>query len=119
MIYTKTASITLAEIQAFGTITGDNQPIHSVKGICQAGLIISLLPKWAVQIPELRDILQLGAMTVAMESKFKNPIMAMDNFTVSFEFDKITKPMLKLQWKVTSNNIVNCEGIWKIILPAQ
>jgi acyl dehydratase len=117
MIYSKTASITLAEIQAFGAITGDNQPIHSVKGICQAGLIVSLLPKWAVQIPELQQILALGAMTVALESKFKHPIMAMDNVTVTFEIDKITKPMLKLQWKVTSNNTVHCEGLWKIILP--
>lgn len=115
MIATSTYSFTFAEILAFGVITQDNQPIHSIEGIVQAGLVLATLPKFGFLAPEIRAILTQGAMTVGIESKFRCPIRAHDALIITFSVDKITGPMLKLLFTITCKDIICCEGIWKVL----
>lgn len=115
MISTSAYSFTFAEILAFGTITHDNQPIHSVQGIVQAGLVLATLPKFGFLAPEIREILTQGAMTVGIDSKFRHPIRAQDALTITFKVDKIIGPMLKLHFTINCKDIICCEGIWKVL----
>ena len=115
MISTAKYTFTFAEILAFGTITHDNQPIHSVRGIVQAGLVLATLPKFGLLAPELRELLTHGAMTVSIESKFRHPIRAHDALDITFTIDKITGPVLKLHFTINCKDTICCEGIWKVL----
>lgn len=117
MKLTSTASytFTFAEIRAFGIITLDDQPIHNIQGIVQAGLVLATLPKFGFLCPEIKKLLTQGAMTVAIESKFRHPIRANDGVNITFTVDKITNPVLKLHFTITCKDIICCEGIWKVL----
>ena len=115
MISTSKYSFTFAEVLAFGALTQDNQPIHSIEGIVQAGLVLATLPKFGFLAPEIREILTTGAMTVGIESKFRHPIRVHKTLITTFTVDKITGPMLKLHFTITCDDNVCCEGIWKVL----
>lgn len=117
MIATSNYTFTFAEVLAFGIVTQDNQPIHSIEGIVQAGLVLATLPKFGFLAPEVREILATGAMTVGIESKFRRPIRVFETLIITFEVDNPGSKLLKLQFKIAHNDTICCDGIWKILKP--
>lgn len=114
-IYTLPIYFTFDQVIEFGNFTGDNGPVHSVDGIVQGGFILSMLPKWIVTVMKENNIPRMpNAVSIMLESKFRNKLKSDKHATVSFEFDVSPKSLSKVNWKVFDNDLEYCSGVWVI-----
>lgn len=108
-------SFTFDQVRQFGELTGDNGPVHSIDGVVQGGFILSMLPKWLVTVIEQNNIRRLPkAVSVILESKFRNKLESGKNVTVSFEFEVLGKSLSKINWRIFDSEKEYCSGKWVI-----
>ena len=113
--YTLPIYFTFDQVIEFGKFTGDNGPVHSIDGIVQGGYILSMLPKWMVTVMNEHDIQRLpNAVSIMLESKFRNKLKSNTPATVSFEFNISPKSLSKVNWKVFDDELEYCSGNWII-----
>jgi hypothetical protein len=116
----KTATVpihfTKEQVDNFGKLTGDNGPIHSVQGVVQGGFILSMLPQWLTQTPIGIEFIQDSkqAMSVMLDSKFRNKLMAGDQAEITFTFGNTESMLSKINWKVHKGAHEYCSGKWVI-----
>jgi hypothetical protein len=113
--YTLPIYFTFDQVIEFGKFTGDDGPVHSVDGIVQGGFILSMLPKWMVTVMNENNIQRMpNAVSIMLESKFRNKLKSNTPATVSFEFNTSQKSLSKVIWKVFDNELEYCSGNWII-----
>jgi hypothetical protein len=113
--YTLPIYFTFDQVIEFGKFTGDDGPVHSVDGIVQGGFILSMLPKWMVTVMNENNIQRMpNAVSIMLESKFRNKLKSNTPATVSFEFNTGQKSLSKVNWRVYDDNVEYCSGNWII-----
>jgi hypothetical protein len=114
-IYTLPIYFTFDQVIEFGKFTGDDGPVHSIDGVVQGGFILSMLPKWMVIVLKENNIQRMpNAVSMMLESKFRNKLKSNKHATVSFEFDVSPKSLSKINWKVFDDDLEYCSGNWII-----
>jgi hypothetical protein len=114
-IYTLPIYFTFDQVIEFGKFTGDDGPVHSVDGIVQGGFILSMLPKWLVTVMNENNIQRMpNAVSIMLESKFRNKLKSNTPATVSFEFSTGQKSLSKINWRVFDSNTEYCSGFWVV-----
>lgn len=113
--YTLPIYFTFDQVIEFGKFTGDDGPVHSIDGIVQGGFILSMLPKWMVTVMNENNIQRMpNAVSIMLESKFRNKLKSGQHATVSFEFSPSPKSLSKVNWKVYDREKEYCSGNWII-----
>jgi hypothetical protein len=113
--YTLPIYFTFDQVIEFGKFTGDDGPVHSVDGVVQGGLILSMLPKWIVTVMANNNLQRMpNAVSVILESKFRNKLKSEQPATVSFEFKVGPRSSSKVNWRVFDDNLEYCSGYWII-----
>jgi hypothetical protein len=113
--YTLPIYFTFDQVIEFGKFTGDDGPVHSIDGIVQGGFILSMLPKWMVTVMKENNIPRMpNAVSIMLESKFRNKLKSGTHATVSFDINVGAKSLSKVYWKVYDNDIEYCSGNWII-----
>jgi hypothetical protein len=114
-VYELPISFTFEQVIAFGNLTGDNGPVHSIDGVVQGGFILSMLPKWLVIVIEQNNIRRLpNAVSIILESKFRNKLESGKNVTVGFELESLHGSLSKINWKIFDSEKEYCSGKWII-----
>ena len=117
--FTTTDIFTLAQVQDFARVSGDNQDIHGIHGVVQGGFIISKLPEWLEQSKFIEQPFIKGipyAFSAKMEVKFSKPVKVDTPVTVTFTLDNVRRSIVSLHWALTSAEHTHCWGDWKIAL---
>jgi hypothetical protein len=113
--YTLPIYFTFDQIIEFGKLTGDDGPVHSIDGIVQGGFILSMLPKWLVTVMKENNLQRMpNAVSMILESKFRNKLKSGQPATVSFEFNTGSKSLSKINWRVFDDDLEYCSGYWII-----
>jgi hypothetical protein len=113
--YTLPIYFTFDQVIEFGKLTGDDGPVHSIDGIVQGGFILSMLPKWLVTVMKENNLQRMpNAVSMILESKFRNKLKSGQTATVSFEFNISPKSLSKINWRVFDDNLEYCSGYWII-----
>jgi len=113
--YTLPIYFTFDQVIEFGKFTGDNGPVHSIDGVVQGGFILSMLPKWMVTVMNENNIQRMpNAVSIMLESKFRNKLKSNTPAMVSFEFNIGQKSLSKVIWKVFDDELEYCSGNWII-----
>ena len=104
---------TFDQVIEFGKFTGDDGPVHSIDGVVQGGFILSMLPIWLVTVMNDNNIPRMpNAVSMILESKFRNKLKSNTSAMVSFDFNVSTTSLSKIDWKVFDDNLEYCSGFW-------
>ncbi len=113
--YTLPIYFTFEQVIEFGKFTGDDGPVHSVDGIVQGGFILGMLPKWMITVMNENNIQRMPkAVSIMLESKFRNKLKSNTPATVSFEFNTSQRLLSKINWRIFDDNLEYCSGTWII-----
>ena len=108
-------SFTFDQVIAFGNLTGDNGPVHSVDGVVQGGFILSMLPQWLKMTSDGQEFIKGSkqAVSLMLDVKFRNKLIANQKALVKFTYTPSTK-FTKILWKIYDNEKEYCSGNWII-----
>jgi hypothetical protein len=114
-VYELPISFTFDQVIAFGNLTGDNGPVHSIDGVVQGGFILSMLPKWLIIVMKQNHIDRTpGTVSAILESKFRNKLQSNHKVIVSFDFESMGKRLSKIKWRIFDIDKEYCSGNWII-----
>jgi len=116
-MFTHTIPITITKQQVldFANLTGDNLKLHVEDGVVQGGLVISMLPLWskiAVYYGNFPQEIKTS-MTVKMDCKFKNPLLANTEVNITFSYKPLKLKMSQINWTIYDTKEY-CSGAWII-----
>lgn len=116
LTHTIPITITKQQILDFANLTGDDSAIHTVEGVVQGGLILSMLPKWFCAAKEDGRFTQSleDSITIKMNSRFTNPFFADDKVHITFNYNPLKLGMSKITWTI-HDYIEHCSGEWIVI----
>jgi hypothetical protein len=108
-------SFTFDQVIAFGNLTGDNGPVHSVDGVVQGGFILSMLPQWLKMTSDGQEFIKGSkqAVSLMLDVKFRNKLIANQKALVKFTYTPSTK-FTKILWEIYDNEKEYCSGNWII-----
>lgn len=105
-------TITKQQVLDFANLTGDNIPLHTVNGVVQGGLILSMLPHWsniAIDLGYFTNIPK-KLVTVKMECNFKNKLYCDKEVNITFNYSSKLK-LSKINWSI-HDTVEYCSGNW-------
>jgi hypothetical protein len=108
-------SFTFDQVIAFGNLTGDNGPVHSIDGVVQGGFILSMLPQWLKMTSDGQEFIKGSkqAVSLMLDVKFRNKLIANQKTFVKFTYTPSIK-FTKILWEIYDNEKVYCSGNWII-----
>jgi hypothetical protein len=108
-------SFTFDQVIAFGNLTGDNGPIHSIDGVVQGGFILSMLPQWLKDTSDGQEFIKGSkrAVSLMLDVKFRKKLIVNQKVLVKFIYTPNNK-FTKILWKIYDTDNEYCSGNWII-----
>jgi len=108
-------SFTFDQIIAFGNLTGDNGPVHSVDRVVQGGFILSMLPQWLKMTGDGQEFIKGSkqAVSIMLDVKFRNKLISNQKAVIKFTYTP-SNTFTKINWEIYDNEKEYCSGNWII-----